>query len=280
MRKRVWTFLLGATAGAVLTAMWIGAPDVGDITEAVDRQARVTFDGVVDGAERTVEWLAGGAGVVREKLDGGGAPFSGSARIIDGDTLEVGGTRVRLYGIDAPESAQLCLFEGRFWPCGRDAARALDGRIGLQPVACEERDRDRYGRSVAVCRVAGEDVNAWMVGEGWAFAYRTYSMGYVADELAARTANRGIWRGDVVAPWDWRRGMRLTDLQPVAAGSAVPNPAAACAIKGNISAGGERIYHVPGGDYYERTGIDTDRGERWFCFEAEARAAGWRKSRR
>ncbi len=280
MRKRVWTFLLGATAGAVLTAMWIGAPDVGDITEAVDRQARATFDGVVDGAERTVEWLAEELGVVREKFDGGGAPLSGSARIIDGDTLEVGGTRVRLYGIDAPESAQRCLFEGRFWPCGRDATRALAGRIGAQPVACEERDQDRYGRIVAVCRMAAEDMNAWMVREGWAFAYRTYSMCYVADEIAARAAGRGIWRGEVVAPWDWRAGKRLMDLQPGAAGSVMPNPAAVCAIKGNISAGGGRIYHVPGGDYYERTGIDTDRGERWFCSEAEAREAGWRKSRR
>ena len=64
--------------------------------------------------------------------------------------------------------------DGRAWSCGREAARALASRIGSRPVACEERDQDRYGQMVAVCRVRGEDVNAWMVAEGWAFAYRRY----------------------------------------------------------------------------------------------------------
>lgn len=236
-------------------------------------------------AERAADWLAGGAGVVRDTLDGAiaGATLSGSARIIDGDTLEVRGTRVRLHGIDAPESAQRCRSGGRLWVCGRDAARALVRRIGSRPVACEERDRDRYGRMVAVCRVGDEDVNAWMVAEGWAFAYRRYSMRYVADEMAAKAAGRGIWRGDVVAPWDWRRGERLagggTASQRAASRPAAQPGSGRCPIKGNIGKSGARIYHVPGGRFYERTRIDTAKGERWFCSEAEARAAGWRRSR-
>lgn len=205
-----------------------------------------------------------------------GTTVSGAARVIDGDTLEIGGTRVRLHGIDAPESAQRCRADGRSWPCGREATRALAGHIGGRPVACDERDRDRYGRTVGVCRVEGEDVNAWMAAQGWAFAYRKYSTSYVGEETAAKAGRRGIWRGEVVAPWAWRRGERLAgESTQGARGSA-----SGCVIKGNIGRGGTRIYHVPGGQYYGATRIDVSKGERWFCSEAEARAAGWRRSRR
>ena len=202
--------------------------------------------------------------------------LSGLARVVDGDTLHVDRVRVRLHGIDAPESAQRCRTSGRLWPCGQEATRALARRIGGRPVACEERDRDRYGRVVAVCTVAGLDLNRWMVAEGWAFAYRRYSRDYVAAESRARAARRGIWRGEAVAPWDWRRGKRLP-------GSGAPAPrrdGRGCRIKGNIGGDGRRIYHVPGGQYYDRTPIDTSRGGRWFCSETAARAAGWRRSRR
>ena len=212
-----------------------------------------------------------------------GADLSGRSRVIDGDTLDVGGARVRLYGIDAPESAQRCRSGGRTWSCGREAARALARRIGSRPVACKERDRDRFGRMVAVCWVGGEDVNAWMAARGWAFAYRKYSMSYVGEETAAKTAKRGIWRGDVVAPWEWRRGERLVGglsaAQPAASRPAAQKERGRCAIKGNISKSGKRIYHVPGGRFYGQTRINTSKGERWFCTEGEARAAGWRRSR-
>ena len=202
------------------------------------------------------------------------AVLSGPARVVDGDTLELGGVRVRLHGIDAPESAQNCRVGGRFWACGRAATRALAGLVRGKPVSCEERDRDRYGRVVAVCRTAGQDLNAWMVSEGWAFAYRRYSHAYVAHETRARTAKRGMWRGEVVAPWDWRSGKRLAGTRP-----GIQRDNRRCNIKGNVGKSGNRIYHVPGGRYYDRTRIDASRGERWFCAESEARAAGWRRSR-
>ena len=88
--------------------------------------------------------------------------LAGRARVIDGDTIEVGSARVRLFGVDAPESAQSCVAASRPWPCGRQATLALAGRIDNRSVACEERDRDRYGRIVAVCRQGGQDVNAWL----------------------------------------------------------------------------------------------------------------------
>ena len=127
-----------------------------------------------------------------------------------------------------------------------------------------------------MCRHAGQDVNAWMVSQGLALAYRRYSRGYVGEEASARDARLGMWRGDFVPPWDWRRGERLAGSRSAPTSAA----GAKCRIKGNIGRDGGRIYHVPGGQFYERTRIDTSRGERWFCTEAEARAAGWRRSRR
>ena len=200
------------------------------------------------------------------------AQLSGPASVTDGDTLRVSGHRVRLHGIDAPESTQTCRVEGQPWSCGRAAANALRKRLAGRPVACEERDRDRYGRIVAVCRIAGEDVNAWMVSQGWALAYHRYSADYVPQERAAKAARRGLWRGAFVPPWDWRRGKRLQ--------KAVRADTGGCRIKGNISRTGARIYHVPGGRSYDRTRIDTSKGEQWFCTEAQAEAAGWRRARR
>ena len=205
--------------------------------------------------------------------------LSGRTRIVDGDTLELGAHRIRLYGIDAPESAQTCRVGTTHWPCGERATRALAERVGGRAVVCEEKDQDRYGRIVAVCRLDGQSLNAWLVARGWALAYRRYSSDYVDEEAAASEARRGIWRGEFVPPWDWRRGERLQNattknVQNTHSGSA------SCRIKGNISRDGTRIYHVPGGDYYERTRISTSKGERWFCGESEARAAGWRRSKR
>ena len=209
--------------------------------------------------------------------------LQGTPRVIDGDTLELNGARVRLHGIDAPESAQTCIADGRRWRCGQRAVSALAQRISGQSVACKERDRDRYGRIVAVCRAGGKDLNARMVSQGWALAYRRYSLDYVDEEASARTARRGVWRGRFVEPWDWREGVRLDSTRaPVQQhrGRTARPGASRCRIKGNISRKGARIYHVPGGRYYESTRISPSLGERWFCTEAEARAAGWRRSRR
>lgn len=193
--------------------------------------------------------------------------------VTDGDTLTVAGQRIRLFGIDAPESKQTCLAAGKRWCCGRSATQSLTKRIAGRPVVCSERDRGRYGRIVAVFRAGREDVSAWMVSQGLALAYRKYSTAYVAQERAAKAARRGLWRGEFVAPWDWHQGRHLSAAVPAAR-------TAACRIKGNISRAGKRIYHVPGAQYYDRTRIDTSKGERWFCSESAARAAGWRRARR
>ena len=200
------------------------------------------------------------------------AGTSGSANVIDGDTIEIGDAKIRLYGIDAPESAQVCQADGKSYQCGTSATLALTRRIGGRSVSCEERDRDRYGRIVAVCHAGGEDLNGWLVSEGLAIAYRHYSTDYIGHEQAAREAGRGLWRGEFVEPWRWRKGKRMAGEK---AADAAPG---ACLIKGNISRKGKRIYHLPGGRSYAATKIDENKGERWFCSEKQAKGAGWQQS--
>lgn len=136
------------------------------------------------------------------------ADLIGRASVIDGDTLEIHGQRIRLHGIDSPEKGQRCYTGGKEWRCGRDGAMALDKFINARTVSCETRDIDRYQRVVAVCKIGRTDLNRWMVRNGWAVAYRQYSMDYVEVEDQAKAAKRGIWAGDFVMPWDWRKGER------------------------------------------------------------------------
>ena len=112
-------------------------------------------------------------------------------------------------GIDAPESVQTCLdARGQRYRCGQKAALVLDARIGEGVVTCERKDTDRYGRTVAVCRVYGEDLGAWMVGLGWARASRADSTRYSAAEELARSRGLGMWAGQFMPPWARRREHR------------------------------------------------------------------------
>lgn len=203
--------------------------------------------------------------------------ISGIPRVVDGDTLHMDGVRIRMHGIDAPESNQTCHDpDGREWRCGDGATQALRQQIGGGSVRCTVRDTDRYGRAVAVCfDAADRDLNAWMVENGWAIAYLRYSRDYETHQQRARAAALGIWNGTFLPPATHRRSERRAKAPNPADTTAAGN----CIIKGNISRSGTRIYHVPGGRSYERTTIRTDQGERWFCTEAEARAAGWRRAR-
>lgn len=94
------------------------------------------------------------------------------------------------------------------WRCGAEAANKLSEKICRQTVICDKRETDRYGRSVAVCSVAGQDINEWLVSEGLAVAYRQYSSDYVGKEDEAKGAGRGIWTSEFEMPWDWRKARR------------------------------------------------------------------------
>jgi endonuclease YncB( thermonuclease family) len=206
--------------------------------------------------------------------------ISGRANVTDGDSFEIGATRVRLFGVDAPEGRQSCTREGRSWACGNEAARKLKSLIGDRTVTCTKRDVDNYGRAVAVCRSGAADVGAEMVRSGFATAYRRYSNDYVDEENEARTARRGIWAGEFTNPEDYRHDDEQNGPAQRRSGSAAESKRCdGCYIKGNVNAQGERIYHVPGSSSYDETAIDESKGERWFRTESEARAAGWRAPR-
>jgi len=199
------------------------------------------------------------------------ADVSGKVRVIDGDTIDVGSTRVRLHGIDAPERGQPCTtLGGQNWACGDWVTRQTRDLFEGQDATCQAVDTDRYGRIVARCDVAGRDMGRALVQGGLAYAYRKYSLDYDLDEKAAFVADAGIHGFLMESPARYR----LTQIK----GRVAPDPN--CNIKGNINAKGVRIYHMPGQEHYQKTGIRAEQGERWFCSQAQARASGWRPARR
>ena len=136
----------------------------------------------------------------------GSDPIEGQASVIDGDTIEIHGQRIRLSGIDAPESDQLCRdADSNHYRCGQKAANNLAAFIDRRPVTCIEIDRDRYQRSVAVCAVAGVDLADWLVRGGLALDWPRYSKGdYAAAQVEAERSSKGMWSGSFVKPWDYR----------------------------------------------------------------------------
>lgn len=197
----------------------------------------------------------------------------------DGDTLTVLVEQVRheirLSGIDAPERGQ---------PYGNVAKQHLTDLVLNKQVRVEGDKTDRYGRIVGKvwvqspdCPACGKnlDVNLGLLTVGLAWWYRFYiaeqsdedRARYEFAEYEAKSKKAGLWKDeDSVAPWDWRKAHRALD-----------EVSSECTIKGNISTNG-RIYHLPDQRYYAATRIDPSKGERWFCNEAEAQAAGWRKA--
>lgn len=142
------------------------------------------------------------------------ASIRGTPLVLDGDTLDFNGLRVRLFGIDAFERDQLCeRADGSRFACGQLARESLIVAIARTPVACERRDVDKYGRMVAVCRTRDDDLAARVVLDGSALAYRHYSNDYVDEEDVARVAKRGVWVGKFEAPWDYRRNGQGKDVR-------------------------------------------------------------------
>ena len=136
--------------------------------------------------------------------------LTGAARIIDADTVEIAGDKLRLEGIDAPESRQTCKRDRKRYDCGKEAAAALRVKIGKASITCKGDMRDQYDRLISVCSLDDMDLNGWLIRQGHALAYRHYSKRYVAAEDEARNAKRGLWQGpQFIKPWQWRQGTRL-----------------------------------------------------------------------
>lgn len=137
--------------------------------------------------------------------------LAGKASVIDGDTLEIHGTRVRLWGIDAPESTQLCRgADSNLYRCGAKAANELDAFVARRPLSCKPISQDQYGRTVATCSVDGVDLGEWLVHNGLALDWPHYSRGqYAVAQRTADHAGRGMWAGSYVEPWLYRTCVRL-----------------------------------------------------------------------
>ena len=135
--------------------------------------------------------------------------FTARVEVVDGDTLAMGSDRLRIHGIDAPETGQSCERAGRIYDCGEAARSAIAGVLGRGIVSCEQLDTDRFGRRIVRCHDdRGRDIGAELVRQGWALAFRRFSTDYIAQEAEARTAGRGLWAGSFEAPWDWRARSR------------------------------------------------------------------------
>ena len=200
----------------------------------------------------------------------GTVELTGHARVVDGDTIDVAGTRVRLEGIDAPEAGQRCPHRWwGTWAAGREATSALKSMINGQVVSCDKRGRGKYGRVLGACRVGSVDLNAEMVRRGHAWAFVKYSNSYISEERDAQARGAGIWQSACQPAWDYRARRWGTGASQAPKG---------CAIKGNITRNG-RIYHMPWSPWYAKTRIEPHKGERWFCDERQAKEAGWRPAR-
>jgi len=221
------------------------------------------------------------------------ADVTGVPKIRDGDQIQIGTTRIRLNGIDAPGVDQLCLnTTGERWTCGVAARDELVKHVDNKNWTCHTLRTDRRGRQNARCEVDGEDIQKWMVKTGWAMAYARQSHDYDADEKAAREAKAGMWQGAFIAPWDWRVRNKKTVilgaakppenanaiLLASASGSVAPSPD--CTIKGNVNGAGECIYHKPTSRWYAQIKMQISKGTRWFCSVEDAEAAGCRETRR
>jgi endonuclease YncB( thermonuclease family) len=222
------------------------------------------------------------------------ADITGVPKIREGDHLQIGNTRIRLGGVDAPSVDQLCLnTKGERWTCGVAARDELIKRFGGKSWTCHTRAvNDRRGRTVARCEADGQDIQKWLVSNGWALALTRISRDYEADEKAAREAKAGMWQGAFIAPWDWRvRNKKTAILGAItppenaraillasASGASAPSPD--CTIKGNVNRSGECIFHQPTSRWYAKIEMKISKGTRWFCSVEEAEAAGCRETRR
>lgn len=207
--------------------------------------------------------------------------YSGIPRVIDGDTLEVSGQRIRLGGIDAPEMSERCVdSSGESWPCGAWAKDAAQAMLAGRNVHCINLGQQSYDRIVARCYLSGRDIAIGLIEAGAARPCLRFAReqgqekAYLRAEQRAIVSGAGLYTG-VLNPI---AGFCEVSGESTSKVASVTPPSQNCNIKGNVSANG-RIYHLPGQRHYDQ--VTMRRPEtRWFCTEAQAQAAGWRRAQR
>ena len=136
--------------------------------------------------------------------------IEGKAKIIDGDTIHIGKYKIRLHGIDAPEIKQTCKIEDRIWNCGIESSLAIKKLILDNNISCVVSDIDRYNRYIAECFINNQNINELMVRNGWAIAYRYYSLDFIDDEEIAKNNKAGIWKGKFLEPYLFRKQQKIS----------------------------------------------------------------------
>ena len=131
--------------------------------------------------------------------------IKGKTRVVDGDTIHIKNNKIRLHGIDAPETQQTCKIDNEEWYCGKQSTKELKKLINKQNVECLINDIDIYNRYVAICYVDEININQWMVKNGWAIAYRYYSKDYINEEEYADNNKLGIWKSKFIEPYLYRK---------------------------------------------------------------------------
>ena len=196
--------------------------------------------------------------------------ITGRATVLSGDTLRINGSSIRLAGIEAPVTAQRCTTsDARSWNCGLSARAALERIVRRRTVTCTPLDASGQGTTLANCTANEADIAEALVRNGHVFATSGFFTAYGSTEAEARTAKIGLWQGDAQHPEDWRKEI-WEDAK-----RAAPD---GCPIKGRIRSS-SRIYTMPWSEGYDNR-VRTERGDRWFCSEEEAQAAGFKSSER
>jgi endonuclease YncB( thermonuclease family) len=196
-----------------------------------------------------------------------------SAGVVAGDAIRLQGSVFRISGIESPDKQQMCGKTGQSkrWKCGEAAVSALEKMIKGKAVRCVPYgNADPAGLVEARCEAEGQDVAAELVRQGYVFSSSLYFGGYAALESEARGQSRGIWGGEIERPADYRA--RIWEMAKLSAPDG-------CPIKGQVTSSG-KTYVLPWSVDYSRTTIKSQRGERWFCSEDEAVAAGWKAAKR
>jgi endonuclease YncB( thermonuclease family) len=261
--------LLAASLPFLSNLVRLRMPSLALARFGVSPQTALTGVGVAAVAV-VLAWIATGSQTPLADLGSGKpavAPLQGRAEAVAGDLLRVGGTTVRLAGIEAPESQQACGTPNRRSRCAAAARTALARLVEGRAVSCTTSGTDSTGRPLATCRRGNLDINAELVRQGHVFAESGLFASYTGLEREARAAKAGVWAtGEAERPAEFRAKLWEEAKRRAPDG---------CPIKGRIT-GGARVYVLPWSPDYERGRIQKARGERWFCSEQEAVAAGWK----
>lgn len=253
-----------AYAGGALGAIFVIGPMLNGAVPSVP-------SGLTTGSIKTAERAPAASLASTAVSSGSSGGINGRATAISGHVLRIGGDVVRLAGIEAPEATQPCFkSNGRKWSCGASATSALSRLVRGKRVICDVSGTDDAGRKLATCRGGEADIAAELVRGGHVFAESGFFASYSRDEDAARSAKTGIWQSENLRPAEWRK-RAWDDAKRIAPDG--------CPIKGYVRAA-SRLYAMPWSNDYESRSIRSFKGERWFCSEDDARAAGFKLASR